>query len=355
MKTSGEMQPFGKTRDGQEALQFYFSNNLGAELTLTNFGGTLLSLKVPDKNGLSGDVLLGFDNLEDIEAVRPFYGCIIGRYGNRISRGQFSLNGQTYSLAVNNGPNHLHGGLKGFDQKIWAAEPFSDEDGSGVILRYTSKDGEEGYPGNLSVKVTYTLTNKNALKIDYEAVTDKTTVINLTNHAFFNLKDCGLTSILDHEIQLFADHFTPVNEVMIPTGEIRPVKGSPLDFSHAMPIGLRINSSDEQIRFGNGYDHNYVVNRQSEGLVAVAKVVEKQSGRVMEVFTTEPGVQFYTANYLQGRKPGKYGITYQNRAGFCLETQHFPDSPNQPGFPSTILKPGEVFRSTTVYAFSIEK
>ncbi|MEZ4774642.1 MAG: aldose epimerase family protein [Bacteroidia bacterium] len=355
MKSAGDIQSFGKTRDGREAHLFHFRNRMGAELSLTNYGGTIISLKVPDREGNPGDIVLGFDNLADIEATRPFYGCIVGRYANRIAGGKFSLNGQTYPLAVNNGPNHLHGGLKGFDTHIWDAEPFSNDLGAGVILRYISKDGEEGYPGNLSVKVTYTLTEKNELRIDYTAETDQTTVINLTNHAFFNLKDCGATAILDHELQLFADQFTPVSNVMIPTGEIRPVKGTPLDFSHAMPIGARIHSQDEQIRFGNGYDHNYVVNNQEDELALVARVTEKYTGRVMEVFTTEPGVQFYTGNFLQGRKPGKYGIIYQNRSGFCLETQHFPDSPNQPAFPSTVLNPGEMYRSTTIYGFGTEK
>lgn len=355
MKTTGDIQSFGRTKDGREVHLFHFKNRIGAELSITNYGGTIISLKVPDREGNLGDMVLGFDNLADIEATRPFYGCIVGRFGNRISGGKFSLNSQVYPLAINNGPNHLHGGLKGFDTRIWEAEPFTREAESGLILRYISEDGEEGYPGNLLVSVIYTLTDKNELRIDYQAETDKTTVLNLTNHAFFNLKDCGATSILEHELQLFADRFTPVNKVMIPTGKIRPVKGTPLDFSHAMPIGARIHSQDEQIRFGNGYDHNYVVNRQEEGLAPVARVAEKHTGRVMEVFTTEPGVQFYTGNFLQGRRPGKYGITYQNRAGFCLETQHFPDSPNQPAFPSTVLNPGEIYRSTTIYAFGTEK
>ncbi|MEZ4826377.1 MAG: aldose epimerase family protein [Bacteroidia bacterium] len=348
------IESFGKTRDGRETRVFHFQNDSGMHFSVTDFGGTILSLEVPDRNGIPGDVVLGFDNLADTEAFRFFYGCIVGRYGNRIAGGKFSLDGTDYSLAVNNGPNHLHGGLSGFDRQVWDAAPFSQPGAAGVVFSYLSRDMEEGYPGNLKVSVTYSLTDKGELRIDYRAETDRTTVINLTNHAFFNLKDCGLTSILDHELQLFADHFTPVDKVMIPTGEIRLVKGTPMDFSHAFPIGARIHSHDEQIVFGNGYDHNFVINPQGTGLAKAARVYEKETGRVMEVYTTEPGVQFYTGNFLQGRKPGKYGITYQNRSGFCLETQHFPDSPNKPGFPSTTLRPGEVYQSTTVYAFGIQ-
>lgn len=348
------ISPFGETTDGQQVKLFTFTNQQGVEFSVTNFGGTVISLKVPDRTGRLGDIVLCFDNLADIEAKRPFYGCIVGRYGNRIANGRFSLDGKTYTLAINNGPNHLHGGIRGFDLKVWDAETFSQEGARGVILTTLSPDGEEGYPGNLLVKVTYTLTDDNSLDIDYEATTDAPTVVNLTNHMFFNLKDCGATPVYDHQMQIFADHFTPVDQVMIPTGEIRPVAGSALDFTLPKTIGQDIDSGEEQLVFGNGYDHNFVINRKKEGLVRAARVSEPDSGRVMEVWTTEPGVQFYSANYLSGRKPGKYGIVYEDRTGFCLETQHYPDSPNKPGFPDTVLRPGEVYSSRTRHVFSVE-
>jgi aldose 1-epimerase len=309
-------------------------------------------LKVPDRKGNFADVLHGFDTLDGYLGEHPYFGALIGRYGNRIGKAKFTVNGVEYKLAANNGVNHLHGGIQGFDKKVWiAVERNGVEPALG--LTYTSKDGEEGYPGTLGVSVTYTLTAKNELRIEYDAVTDKETVVNLTNHAYFNLAGDG--DILGHTLQLEAYRFTPVDEGLIPTGELREVAGTPLDFTRPMPIGSRIvDSLYDQLRFGKGYDHNFVLNSGGGGLALAAKVTEGSSGREMEVWTTEPGVQFYTGNFLDGTIKGKGGKAYGQRSAFCLETQHFPDSPNKPEFPSTSLKPGAKYHSITAYKFSVQ-
>jgi aldose 1-epimerase len=324
------------------------------ELRVINYGGIILSLQVPDRNGRFEDVVLGYDSLADYERTSPYFGAIIGRYGNRIARGRFTLDGRTYALATNNGPNHLHGGAKGFDKVIWDVTPFERGDLVGLVFRYTSPDGEEGYPGTLQATVTYTLTDRNELIFDYHATTDRATPVNLTQHSYFNLAGDakGGGDILGHVLTLNADRFTPVTSTLIPTGEIRSVAGSPFDFRAPTAIGARIAQDDEQLRFGRGYDHNFVLNTGSDTLAA--RVYEPSSGRVMEVSTTEPGLQFYSGNFLDGTLRGKYGVVYRHRYGFAMETQHYPDSPNKPGFPSTILRPGEQYRSRTIYKFTVQ-
>ncbi len=342
------MQVFGTLPTGEEVPIYTLRNANGVEARITSYGATLVSLRVPDRDGNLADVIFGFDSLEGYLGDPPYFGAIVGRYGNRIALGKFTLDGQEYTLATNNGANSLHGGNRGFDKVLWNGEMEGDR----LILTYTSPDGEEGYPGTLTATVTYSLTEDNALQIDYEATTDKPTVVNLTNHAYFNLRDAGASPILDHQMMINADAFTPVDEGLIPTGEIRPVDGTPFDFREPTAIGARIDADNEQIRFGGGYDHNFVLNRTSEGLALAARVYNSTTGREMEVLTTEPGVQFYTGNFLDGTITGKGGVTYQRRSGFCLETQHFPDSPNKPEFPTTVLRPGETYRTTTLYRFS---
>lgn len=344
-------QPFGKTEDGTSIERYTLKNAHGVEVDVITWGGIVTRIVVPDRKGTPGDVALGYDTLEPYLKPHPYFGALVGRYGNRMANGQFTLNGKTYTLAKNNGPNSLHGGLKGFDKRVWKARGVTTPHGPGVELSYVSADGEEGYPGTLTTTVTYALGADNALRIDYQATTDKDTVLNLTNHSYFNLAGVGAGDILSHEMQILADRFTPVGETLIPTGELRPVEGTPFDFRTPTRIGARIDADDEQIRFGKGYDHNFVLNGQAGTLRPVARVSERTSGRVLEVETTEPGVQFYTGNFLDGSLRGK-GTVYAFRTGFCLETQHFPDSPNQPRFPSTVLKPGQTYRSTTVYRFS---
>ncbi len=340
------------TVDGKEAFLFTLANARGMTTTITNYGGIVVTLTAPDREGKFDDVVLGYDKLDGYLKETPYFGAIVGRYGNRIGKGRFTVEGKEYTLAINNKPNALHGGLKGFDKVVWDAESFIEADSVGLKLTYLSKDGEEGYPGNLKSTVTYRLTNDNELRIDYEATTDKATPVNLTNHSYWNLAGQGKGDILDHEIMLNADRFTPVDETLIPTGELRPVKDTPFDFTKATRIGARINNQgDQQIKFGLGYDHNFVLNRIGSGLTLAAKVTEPKSGRVMEVLTTEPGVQFYTGNFLDGSIVGKGGRVYKHRYGFCLETQHYPDSPNKSQFPSTILKPGQQYRTTTVHRF----
>lgn len=341
-------QLFGKTADGTAVDLYTLSNEKGMEAKITNYGGIVVSLKTPDRNGKAGDVVLGYDSLDGYLKSSPYFGAIVGRYGNRIAKGQFTLDGTTYKLAKNNGENHLHGGIKGFDKVVWEAKEVPNGNSAGLQLTYLSKDGEEGYPGNLSVTVLYTLTNDNGLKIEYTATTDKKTVVNLTNHSYFNLAGSG--DILKHELMLNADKFTPVDKTLIPTGELKSVKGTPLDFTQPTAIGARIDQPDEQMKFGGGYDHNFVINGAGS-LALTASVYEPTSGRVMDVYTTEPGVQFYTGNFLGGMV-GKNGQAYQKRTGFCLETQHFPDSPNKPSFPSTVLEPGKKYETTTIYKFS---
>jgi len=345
-----EKQPFGKTADGTPVDLYTLTNSKGVRVAITNYGGIVVSLFTPDRNGNPGDIVLGFERLEDYLKGHPYFGAIIGRYGNRIAKGRFTLDGVEYKLAQNNGENHLHGGLVGFDKKVWKARDFVDAEGQHLELRYTSPDGEEGYPGNLDVTVTYSLNEQNQLRIDYVATTDKPTVVNLTNHSYFNL--AGEGDILGHVLRLNADYFTPVDAGLIPTGELRPVKGTPFDFTEPTPIGARIEQDDEQLRYGRGYDHNFVLRGGGGSLAEAAEVYEPKTGRVLRVLTTEPGVQFYTGNFLDGTLRGKYGRVYHRRTGFCLETQHFPDSPNKPHFPSTVLRPGQTYRSTTIYEFS---
>lgn len=351
-KMTIEKQPFGATTEGTPVDLYSLINSNGMKVQITNYGGIITAIIVPDKNGSMGDVVAGYDNLDGYIKKNPYFGCIVGRYGNRIARGQFTLDGRTFSLATNNGLNHLHGGLKGFDKVVWTAKEVKGVDQVGLELSYLSPDGEEGYPGNLSVMVTYTLTNDNALRIDYQATTDQPTVVNLTNHSYFNLKDGGVSPILDHELMLDADHITPVDDTLIPTGELLAVDGTPFDFRTPTRVGARIEADHQQIKFGLGYDHNFVLNGQAGELRLVARLMEPTTGRIMELSTEEPGVQFYSGNFLDGTITGKNGTVYQHRHGLCLETQHYPDSPNKPGFPATVLRPGQTYTTTTIYKFS---
>jgi len=343
---------FGRTQDGTQVDLITLRNSKGVETSICTYGGIVVSFKAPDRHGKMEDVVLGYDHLDGYLTNNPFFGCLVGRYGNRIAGGKFTLEGKEYKLAVNNGPNALHGGLKGFDKVVWEPSIRATPEGASLQLKYNSKDGEEGYPGNLSVTAIYTLTEDNGLRLDYTATTDKTTVINLTQHSYFNLAAKG--NILNHVVMIQADKFTPTDITSIPTGELRPVEGTPFDFRRPTPIGARINQDDEQLKFGSGYDQNWVINKAPRELGLAARVVEPKSGRVLEVLTTEPAMQFYTANFLKDIT-GKGGWRYQPRDAFCMEPQHFPDSPNHPDFPSTILKPGEVYRNTIVYRLSVEK
>ncbi len=332
---------------------YKLKNAHGVEVDAMNYGGIILSIRVPDRKGEFADVVLGHETLEGYIPNPPYIGAIIGRYGNRVANGTFTLDGKTYTLPKNDGPNTLHGGTdKTFNKVVWDGEPLKGK--AGVVFSYVSKDGDDGFPGNLKVKVTYTLTDENAIVIDYEATTDKATPINLTQHSYFNLAGEGNGDILNQEMMINADRFTPVDKNLIPTGELRPVKGTPFDFTTSTKIGARIDDSYDQMVLGHGYDHNFVLNRKKEdtGLVLAARAYDPSSGRVLEVSTTQPGVQFYTGNFLDGTVTGKQGHVYKRRYAFCLETQHFPDSPNHPDFPSTILKPGETFKSKTVFKFS---
>jgi aldose 1-epimerase len=342
-------EPFGKMADGTPIDLYTLTNAHGLQVKITTYGGAVVSLLVPDRDGKLDDVVLGFETLEEYVKKSPYFGCITGRYANRIAKGKFTLNGVAYTLTQNEGDNHLHGGAKGFDKVVWAAEEKTDDDGVGLALTYLSKDGEEGYPGNLSVKVTYTLTNDDAWRIDYEATTDKDTIVNLTNHTYFNLADGGAGDVLGHELMINADRFTPIDSFQITTGELRSVASTPMDFLRMTTIGARIGQDDEQLRFGLGYDHNWILNSSDGTLVLAARLQEPTTGRVIEVYTTEPGIQFYSGNFLDGTIAGKGGKVYQKRHGLCLETQHFPNSPNQPGFPSTVLRPGEMYQTTTIY------
>jgi len=346
-----QKEAFGKTSDGKTVDLYTLTNANGMRVRIISHGAFVISIEVPDRNGKLADVTLGYDDLPGYLKDGCHFGSVCGRYANRIAKGKFTLDGVTYTLAVNNGPNHLHGGIKGFNRMLWQGQAIKEADAVGVKLSYLSRDGEEGYPGNLTCSVTYLLTDDNALKILYEAETDKPTPINLTNHSYFNLAGQGTGDILGHEMMITADRFTPVDETLIPTGELRAVKGTPLDFTKPTAIGARIDQDDEQLRFGKGYDHNYVLNSSDGSLALAARVYEPRGGRVMEVYTTEPGVQLYTGNFLDGKVVGKSGRAYKHRYGFCLETQHFPDSPNQGDFPSTILRPGQQYKQTTVYKF----
>lgn len=344
--------PYGTLPDGTAVEAFTLNNGAGMTVKAINYGAIITSITVPDRNGKIDDVVLGFDSLDEYLKGTAYFGAVIGRYGNRIGGAQFALDGNTYKLAANNGPNSLHGGLKGFDKVVWQAQTFERDGSVGVVFTYTSADGEEGFPGALATQVTYTLTPKNELAIDYRATTDKPTVVNLTQHSYFNLGGDGSGDVLAHELTVDADRYNNVDRNLIPLGDPVTVEGTPFDFRTATAIGARIDADDEQIRLGRGYDHNYAINRSGPGLVRAARVVEPKSGRTMEVFTTEPGVQFYTANHLDG-VPGKAGHVYGKRNAFCLETQHYPDSPNKPSFPSATLRPGETYESRTVYTFGV--
>lgn len=342
----------GQVEDFDSIKLYTLKNNSGMTVKVTNYGAIITSITVPDRNGKMDDIALGYNRVEDyMNAVdKPYFGAIVGRYGNRIANGQFTLNGETYTLAKNNSENHLHGGVIGFDKVVWDAK----QDGPHKIeLSYLAKDREEGYPGNLQIKVTYTLTNDNQLIVSYLATTDKATPVNLTQHTYFNLKGEGEENILDHELMLNAKKYTPVDKGLIPTGKMPEVAGTPFDFTSPKPIGRDINQEHQQLKFGGGYDHNWVLNKSSKNKKSLAaRVYEPKSGRVMEIHTTEPGIQFYCGNFLDGRLKGKAGKPYIHRGGFCLETQHYPDSPNQPNFPSSILKPGEEYQTTTIFKFS---
>ncbi len=340
---------FGTTEDGISIERYTLTNGNRLEASIMTYGGTLLALRVPDRLGQLADVVLGFDTLQPYLIDHPYFGSLVGRFANRIAHGRFELNGRSYTLARNNGPNHLHGGPRGFHRAVWSAAEQTSPDGPSLELRYDSRDGEEGYPGNLSVMVVYTLSDQDELRIDYAATADQDTIINLTNHAYFNLAGHG--SILDHELELVAGHFLPVDQTSIPLGEIRPVHGTPMDFTARKAIGLDIGADDEQLRNGQGYDHTWVLDQGAGSLGLAARLYESTTGRVMETYTTQPGVQFYSGNLLDGTLTGKEGQRYEKHAGLCLETQHFPDSPNQPQFPSTVLRPGETFRQTTMYRF----
>jgi aldose 1-epimerase len=357
--------PFAATPDGIPVELFTLQNAHGSRLTATNYGGIIVSAWVRDRAGGLGDIVLGFDSLAGYLAQSAYFGAIVGRYANRIGRGQFRLDGKSHRLASNDGPHHLHGGIRGFDKAVWQAEPFRNEHGAGLGLRHTSPDGDQGYPGTLTAEVRYQLTDSDELVVDYEAETDAPTPINLTQHSYFNLAGAGTGDILGHELKIAADSFTPVDTTLIPTGEIAPVAGTAFDFRTATAIGARIGEADRQLEYAGGYDHNFVLRRgRGEGgwrggrggrgeLIHAVHVVEPRTGRTLDVSTTEPGLQFYSGNGLTGTVRGKGGQAYGPRSGFCLETQHFPDSPNQPGFPSTILRPGEQYRSRTVFGFGV--
>jgi aldose 1-epimerase len=352
-----QISEFGKTKDGTTVYRYVLTNKKGVEAVVISYGAALNSLKIPDRDGKLADVVLAYDDIGAYEQDKSYFGATIGRYGNRIAGGQFVLDGTTFTLPKNDGPNTLHGGTIGFNKRIWTATDRSRADAEVLELTYTSPDREEGFPGTLKATVTYTLpADKNELRIDYSATTDKDTVLNLTNHSYFNLSGVPAQEILNHQLMLRAQEFTPVNSTLIPTGELRPVAGTPFDFTKSTAIGSRINQDDQQLKFGKGYDHNWVLERKGkDGLQLAAEVFEPSSGRVLEVLTTEPGIQFYTGNFLDGTVRGKGGQFYAHRTGFCLETQHFPDSPNHPNFPSTELKPGQTYQSTTIFRFSTRK
>ena len=345
-------QSFGKYSEGKEADLYILTNKNGVEVSITNYGGTVVSIKVPDRNGVFEDVVAGYDNVQDYVAGKNNFGGTIGRYANRIGHAEFVLNGVTYKLAKNNGENHLHGGIRGFNKVLWTADDIANPKLPVLHLRYLSRDGEEGYPGNLNVSVSFALTDKNELKIDYQATSDKDTVINLTNHSYFNLAGTG--NVLGHQLTLFASRFTPVDSGLIPTGELRRVDGTPFDFRKSTAIGSRIGENDEQLKRGNGYDLNWLLDTGGDGKPKLgARVIEPKTGRVLEVWTTEPAIQFYSGNSLDGNSHDK-GKTYESRSAFCLETQHFPDSPNHANFPSTLLRRGAHYRSETIYKFNVK-
>ncbi len=345
---------FGKLKTGENVYMYTLSNSAGMTAKIINFGARVVSLTAPDKNGKYEDVVLGYDSLKDYVRGSSYFGAIVGRYGNRIGKGKFTLDGKEYQLTINNGMNHLHGGIKGFDKVLWTAEPVETDSSQSLKLTYKSADGEQGYPGNLTIQVEYTLTKDNALRIDYTATTDKPTILNPTHHSYFNLTGSPTNTILDHELEIDADYITPVDRGLIPTGELMKVENTPFDFRTFHKIGERINDDNQQLKFGGGYDHNFVLNNYNGSVREVAEVYEPISGRLMKVFTDQPGIQFYSGNFLNGMAKGKGGIAYNYRTGLCLEAQHFPDSPNHPNFPSVVLRPGETYTQTTVYEFSVK-
>ena len=346
--------PFGTAPDGTPVDVYTLVNAHGIRTRILTYGGIVQTLETPDRAGKLDDIVLGFDDVPGYVKSSPYFGAIVGRYGNRIARGRFTLDGKTYTLAVNNGPNHLHGGIKGFDKVVWTAQQFQSDSGVGVVLTHTSPDGDEGYPGTLRAKVTYTLTDSNALAIDYEATTDKATPVNLTNHTYWNLAGDGTRDILGHVLTLESGAIVPVDSTLIPTGALMPVAGTPFDFRTPTAVGARIEDAHQQMKFGKGYDHTFVLDgARQAGVAHAARVTEPASGRTLDIYTTEPGVQVYSGNFLDGTAVGKRGRAYRHRYGLALETHHYPDSPNQPSFPSVILKPGETNRTRTVYVFGV--
>lgn len=349
-----EKKLFGVLDDGREVFLYILQNKNGMIVEIIDYGASIVSLQVPDRKGNLADVVLGYDKLEDYIADKSYFGAIVGRYGNRIGKGQFSLENTEYQLTINDGENHLHGGIKGFNKVLWTAEEVESSLGQAIKLKYRSRDGEQGYPGNVILAVTYTLTDENDLRIDFEGITDKPTILNPTNHTYFNLSGTFTKTILNHELKLNADSFTPVDQGLITTGDIVPVNDTPMDFKSPKQIGNRIDEDFEQLKFGRGYDHNWILNNYSGKLREVASLYEAESGRLMNVLTDQPGIQFYSGNFLDGTVIGKDGVAYQHRTGLCLETQHFPDSPNKPNFPSVELRPGETYKQGTIYQFSAE-
>lgn len=344
---------FGTTPDGRLVDLYTLTNAHGIEVRIMTWGATIVSLRTPDRDSVLGDIVLGYDSLSRYVANSPYFGAVVGRYGNRIARGRFTLDGTTYHLATNNGPNALHGGLKGFDKQVWTADPVRTDSSVGVAMTWISRDGEEGYPGTLTARVTYSLDDHDHLTVRYEASTDKATPVNLTQHTYWNLRGAGNGDILSQVLTLNASRYTPVDPTLIPTGALDSVAGTPFDFRTGHAIGQRIEAKNAQLAIAGGYDHNFVIDRDGPGLVRAARLMDPTSGRTLEIFTTEPGIQFYSGNFLDGTIHGKGGATYLHRGGLCLETQHFPDSPNHPAFPSTILRPGERFQSETRFDFGV--
>jgi aldose 1-epimerase len=344
-------RPFGKTETGKEVLLYSLQNKNGMEVQIMTYGGSVISLRVPDRLGKFADVVLGYDRLDGYLKNNPYFGGLIGRFGNRIAKGRFTLNGTPYQLPVNSGENHLHGGFKGYDKVVWDSEEIETDSTIGLKLEYSSQDGEEGYPGNLEVTVNYVLNNNNELMIEYHATTDKPTIVNMTHHSYFNLAGAGEGDILAQELKIDADRFTPVDSNLIPTGELQDVTGTPMDFRKLTAIGTRINDPDKQLAYAGGYDHNWVLNKGDNALTLAASAYDPNSGRMLEIYTTEPGMQFYSGNFLDGSITGKQDKVYQHRYAFCLEPQHFPDAPNKSNFPPVDLKPGEKYYHKSIYKF----
>lgn len=344
---------FGEMPDGRDITKYTITNKSGSSIEVINLGGIIVSINLPDLEGNMGDIVLGYDNVTQYLQESPYMGAIVGRYANRIANGKFSISNKEYTLAQNNTPNALHGGLEGFDKKVWSASPFETNENAGVILSLISEDGDQGYPGSLKVEVTYTFDDQNQLTVDYKATTDKSTVINISQHSYFNLNGHNSGQIGDHEMMINANHYTPINDTLIPTGEIARVENTPMDFRKAKPINEDINTDFKQLEYGLGYDHNWVLNQDE--FSQAAKVYAPKSGRIMEIYTDQPGIQFYSGNFIDGMSYGKDNFAYAKRGGFCLETQHFPDSPNHKNFPSTLLIPSETFESKTVFKFSVRQ